>query len=321
MESLLAEVSRHGYSILFGIVFLEAVGFPVPAALALVIAGAASATGTLSPIPVALSALSAIILGDTLMFLMGRYTGWWLLGLLCRLSLNPESCVLRSADSFYRRGRTLLIFAKFVPGINTMAPPMAGSMNMRLGQFLRLDLTGTVLYAGSFLVNGFLFSGALETVTKGYQAITRVVSWVLIAAAVGYVAGQVWLWRKARVLRSVPFVSPAEAARALSSDAAVIYDVRSHGYYDSKAMRIQGSSRLDPNALNQFQDGFPASKQIYLYCTCVREATSARVANALLEKGVRSTVIKGGLRAWKKAGLPLEPIPAEEMTAMPVFDS
>ena len=86
--------------------------------------------GQLEPLTL-LTALASILTGDTLMFLMGRYTGWWLLGLLCRLSLNPEACILRSADSFYKRGRALLIFAKFVPGINTIAPPMAGSMNMR----------------------------------------------------------------------------------------------------------------------------------------------------------------------------------------------
>ena len=83
-----------------------------------------------------------ITISDTLMFLMGRYTGWWLLGILCRVSLNPESCILRSADSFYRRGRALLVMAKFIPGINTMAPPLAGCMNMRFTQFLRLDLAG-----------------------------------------------------------------------------------------------------------------------------------------------------------------------------------
>src|SRR3954454_8995210 len=148
MESWLSGLAHHGYSILFAAVFLEAIGIPVPAALAMLIAGAAAASGALSLGMVAAITLSALILGDTIMFLLGRYTGWWLLSLLCRLSLNPESCILRSADSFYKRGRMLLVIAKFVPGINTMAPPLAGSMNMRLWQFLRLDSAGAVLYAG-----------------------------------------------------------------------------------------------------------------------------------------------------------------------------
>src|SRR5581483_12432854 len=110
MESLLAGISQHGYAVLFGAVFLESIGVPVPAALALLIAGGASAGGALH-VGLALSfALAAMVFGDTLMFFLGRYTGWWLLSFLCRLSLNPESCILRSADSFYRRGRVLLIF-------------------------------------------------------------------------------------------------------------------------------------------------------------------------------------------------------------------
>jgi len=320
MESLLAGLSQHGYTILFAIVFLESVGLPVPAALALLIAGGASARGSLQLPLAAGSALMAFVVGDTLMFLMGRYTGWWMLGLLCRLSLNPESCILRSADSFYRRGRIVLLFAKFVPGINTMAPPLAGSMNMRFGQFLGLDFTGASLYIAAYLSVGFLFSGALGTITKNYEIFGRVVTWVLITAVVIYLGLQARMWIKARGLRSIPLISATDAAKALSSDDAVIYDVRSHGYYDQKAARVRGSKRLEPNALHRLEDNITTEKPVYLYCTCVREATSARVAQGLLEKGVRVAVIKGGLRAWKRAGLPLEPVPPEEMTKLPLFD-
>jgi membrane protein DedA with SNARE-associated domain/rhodanese-related sulfurtransferase len=321
MESWLSGLSQHGYSILFAAVFLEAIGIPVPAALALLIAGAAAARGSLHPGLTAATALSAMMAGDTILFLLGRYTGWWLLSLLCRLSLNPESCILRSADSFYKRGRMLLVVAKFVPGINTMAPPMAGSMNMRLFQFLRLDLAGAMLYAGAYLAAGWIFSGALAPMTRGYRMFGRALGWVVIAALAVYVAFVIRAWIKARGVRSVPFASPADVARALSTDSALIYDVRSHGYYDSKATRITGSTRLDPNALHQPIAQIPAGRQVYLYCTCVREASSARVARLLLEKGVHSAVIKGGLRAWKKAGLPIERVPPDEIAALPGFNT
>ena len=321
MESLLSGLSEHGYSILFAIVFLEAIGLPVPAALGLLIAGGASARGSLQLSLVTASSLSAMVLGDTLMFLMGRYTGWWLLGQLCRLSLNPESCILRSADLFYRRGRSVLIFAKFVPGINTMAPPLAGSMNMRFGQFIGLDFIGAVLYAGAYLLAGFLFSDALGTITKNYRTFSNAMTSVLIAVVAGYVVFKVWLWIKGRGLRAIPVVSPEDAATAFSGDSAVIYDVRSHGYYDRKATRVKGSRRLEPNALDQSELNFPVDKFVYLYCTCIDDATSARVAQHLLGKGVRTAVIKGGLRAWKKAGLPMEPVPLEEMTELPLFHS
>jgi membrane protein DedA with SNARE-associated domain/rhodanese-related sulfurtransferase len=316
-------LAQHGYSILIVIIFLETVGFPVPAALALLIAGGAAARGDLQ-VPSALgSALLAMLAGDTLMFLLGRYTGWWLLGILCRVSLNPETCILRSADSFYRRGKKLLVIAKFIPGINTMAPPLAGSMNMRLPTFLRLDLTGAVIYIGSYFGVGFVFSGALDAVTRGYHAVGRILGWGLIALIVVYLMSMAWWWIKARSLAAVPLANPTDAAREMKAGAHV-YDVRSHGYFDVKATRIQGSRRLDPNALHQPNAALPNQRRIFVYCTCVRQATSTRVARELQKmlegQDVHVSVIRGGLRAWARAGLPVEAVPREEMQALPLFE-
>jgi membrane protein DedA with SNARE-associated domain/rhodanese-related sulfurtransferase len=321
MESWIARIAQHGYLILFAVAFLETFGLPIPAALALLVAGAACARGLLNPWLAVGGAIASIAAGDTLMFLLGRHTGWWLLSLLCRLSFNPESCILRSADAFYRRGRTLLVFAKFIPGINTMAPPLAGSMNMRYAQFARLDAAGAALYAGGYFTVGFLFSDALESLTRGYETFGQILAWIVAAAVALYLGTRIWAWRKARELRQAPFVEPAEAARELSAGKAVVYDVRSHGYYEPKAMRIEGSRRLDPNALNQVKFDFPLDKQVFVYCTCAREATSAQVAHILRQKGVLISVIKGGLHAWKKAGLPLEAIPAAEVAFLPAFDT
>jgi membrane protein DedA with SNARE-associated domain/rhodanese-related sulfurtransferase len=318
MESWISNLAAHGYAILFTVVFLEAVGFPVPAALALLIAGGASATGSLQGAYVVLGAVAAMLAGDTLMFLVGRYTGWWLLGILCRISLNPESCILRSADSFYRRGRKLLIIAKFIPGINTMAPPLAGCMNMRLVQFIRLDLAGAALYIVAYFAVGFAFSGALQAITKGYRTFGRAVGWAVIALVAGYVALQLWRWIKERRLRPLSFAFPSEAAHAVKAGA-WIYDVRSHGYLDRKAMRITGSRRLDPHTLHQANEEFPAGQRVFVYCTCVREATSARVARELEQNGIRVAVIKGGLQAWKREGLPIEAVPPEEIAVLPAF--
>ena len=323
MGSWNSVLAQHGYSILIATVLLEAVGFPVPAALVLLIAGGAAARGLLQ-VPNALgAALFAMLAADTLMFLLGRFTGWWLLGILCRISLNPESCILRSADTFYRRGRTLLVIAKFIPGINTMAPPLAGSMNMRLASFLRLDLAGAALYVGSYFGVGFVFSDALDTVTRGYDAAGRIVGWILVALIVGYLMFRAWLWIRGRALSAVPFTNPTEAAREISAGAHV-YDVRSHGYFDAKATRIRGSRRLDPHSLHQPGVELPDAGSVYVYCTCVRQATSTRVARELQimlqGKGVRVTVIKGGLRAWAKAGLALEDVPRGEMAALPIFE-
>jgi rhodanese-related sulfurtransferase len=237
---------------------------------------------------------------------------------LCRLSLNPESCILRSADSFYRRGKILLVIAKFIPGINTMAPPLAGSMNMRFLPFFKLDVVGAALFVGAYFALGFAFSEVLEVITQGFHKFGQMMGTVVIALVIAYVAFVTGLWVRTRTQRTVPFVSPADAARDLATGAA-IYDVRSHGYLAANAMRIRGSRRLDPNALHQEMPQVHTEWPVYVYCTCVREATSVRVAQELDKKGVRVAVIKGGLRGWKKAGLPLEGVPSEELAAFPSF--
>jgi membrane protein DedA with SNARE-associated domain/rhodanese-related sulfurtransferase len=322
MDTWTSAIAQHGYVILSALVFLNELGLPVPAAIALLVAGAVAAHSVLQPQYLLGAAVLAMLAGDTLMFLLGRFTGWWLLGALCRLSLNPESCILRSADSFYRHGSQLLVFAKFVPGINTMAPPLAGSMNMPLAKFLVLDLTGSALYVGSYFAVGFVFSDALGAVLHGYQAAGRILGGIVIALIACYLLFQLWLWLKERALPAVRLADPAEAARESQAGAA-IYDVRSHGYFDPKATRIRGSRRLDPHALNQSGTQLPDEPAVYLYCTCARQATSARVARELQAtlkgKGVRIAVIRGGLRAWTKAGLPVEAVPATDMAALPLF--
>ncbi len=322
MDTLISLLAQYGLAILCAAVFLETIGFPIPAAIALLLAGGASADGTLHGPTVLAAALASMLAGDTLMFLMGRYTGWWMLSVLCRLSLNPEACILRSADSFYKRGRALLIFAKFIPGINTMAPPLAGSMNMRFGQFVVRDALGAALYIGAYWTIGFVFAGAITSIIGGMRAFGVVIEWLLIAGVAAYLGYLGWAWIKAGALRTIPRTRPADVARAVAERGAAIYDVRSHGYYDDKAVRIKGSIRIEPNALHQDagQSEIPGDRPVYLYCTCIREATSARVAKELIDRGILAAVIEGGLRGWKSAGLPVEPVPSEEVTPLPVFE-
>jgi membrane protein DedA with SNARE-associated domain/rhodanese-related sulfurtransferase len=318
MESLLSGISHHGYSMLFAAVFLESIGFPVPAALALLLAGGACVHGSLQGSYALGGSVLAMVSGDALMFLMGRYTGWFFLGLLCRISLNPESCILSSADSFYRRGRALLVVSKFIPGINTMAPPLAGSMNMRPLQFFGLDLAGAALYISLFFGVGFLFSDLIGAITRGYQSFGQITGWAVVVLIAGYVGFVAWRWIKARGLPTVPSATPDEVAHGMTLGARV-YDVRSHGYFDAKATRIRGSLRLDPNTLTGFEEESPDGPMVYIYCTCAREVTSVRVARELQSMGIRVAVLNGGLRAWKRARVPVEEVPMEEMTALPSF--
>jgi len=263
MNDLLALIVHHGYVFIFLIVLAEALGFPVPAALALVTAGAAVASGAMRAPAAALIVVTAMLMGDSLLYFLGSRMGWRLLGFLCRVSVDPETCVLRSAESFYKRGRATLVFAKFIPGINSMAPPLAGSMKMPFAQFLGLDFLGAIAYASAYGGIGFVFRDFVATIARGFRAAGHVV-------AMAFIAYRFSLYWKHRVYRIVPRIQVAELAAKLQTQYSVnvlLADVRSHGYYDSGAARIRGSIRLEPNNLSEEIKTLPRDKDIYLYCT------------------------------------------------------
>jgi membrane protein DedA with SNARE-associated domain len=267
---LLSLIGRHGIALLALICFLEADGLPLPAALALLSAGALAAYHRLH-LPVAIiAAVAAIVAGDIMMFMLGKVTGWALLGALCRLSANPETCILRSAESFYRRGKVTLLFAKFVPGINTMAPPLAGSMKMPPMQFLQYDLTGAVFYVLAYVSVGYVFSDFFKAITRGISSAAHALEFVLALAAIAYVVYRIVMFFKFRALNLAPRVPVEEVARRLTSPDVVniiLADVRSHGYYDPGAVRVVGSVRIEPNNLIEEVKRIPKDKDIYVYCT------------------------------------------------------
>jgi len=268
--NLLTLMARHGYALTFGLLLAEAMGLPFPAAIALVAAGAAVAAHALWGPYVLLAAIVALLLGDTAEFWLGRYMGWALLGFLCRVSINPETCILRSAESFYKRGKITLVIAKFIPGVNTMAAPLAGSMKMRFSQFVRLDLAGALLYSLTYLLVGYLSRDFLAAILRGFHAAGRAMEAVVVAALLAYAIYRVVQYRKNKTYGVVPRIQVEELARRLASDDAgrvQIVDVRSHGYYDSGAARIRNSIRIEPNNLEEELKNLPKDKDIYLYCT------------------------------------------------------
>jgi membrane protein DedA with SNARE-associated domain len=270
MNDLLSMMARHGYALTFFALFAESIGLPFPASIALIAAGAAIPSHTLSGPGILLAAILALMLGDTAQFWLGRYSGWALLGFLCRLSMNPETCILRSAESFYKRGKVTLVIAKFIPGINTMAAPLAGSMKMRFGQFLRLDLAGSALYVTTYLFVGYLCRDVLAATFKSFHLAGRAMEAVLLALLVIYAAYRILQFCKYRKYDVVPRIQVQELAARLKEqgpDQVVIVDVRSHGYYDIGAERIYGSIRIEPNNLDEEIKILPKDMDFYLYCT------------------------------------------------------
>src|SRR5277367_6877103 len=322
MNDLLALIVRHGYAVVSLVVFAEAIGVPVPGAVALVAGGAAAASGRLSAPVVVLFAVVAMLIADTMLYLLGKHTGWTILKFLCRVSIDPENCVLKSAESFYKRGRETLLIAKFIPGVSSMAAPLAGSMKMPYLQFLGLDFLGACLYALAYGAVGYIFRDFVGKIVDGFRAAGHAVEIVVVAGVIAFIAYRAAFYWRHRKDRMVPRVHVAEVAAKLQTQGAekiMLADVRSHGYYAAGAMRIRGSIRIEPNNLSTEIKKFPRDKDMYLYCTCRSEATSASVAHLLREQGFKAFVIVGGLAAWRKAGEPLEAVPEADLVHLPTF--
>jgi hypothetical protein len=196
--------------------------------------------------------------------------GWALLGFLCRVSINPETCILRSAESFYKRGKITLVVAKFIPGVNTMAAPLAGSMKMRFSQFLRLDFAGALVYSSTYLLVGYVSRDFLAALLRGFHAAGLAMEVVVLAALAVYGIYRIVQYRKNKAYSIVPRVQVEELARRLASqdgNRVLIVDVRSHGYYDSGSSRIKNSIRIEPNNIEEEIKNLPKDRDIYLYCT------------------------------------------------------
>jgi membrane protein DedA with SNARE-associated domain len=164
MEDALQILLQHGYWVVFGASLLEQMGAPVPAMPILLAVGAMSRSGHFSLTLAIPAAVAGSLAADLAWYTMGRYHGHFFLGLICRLSAAPGSCVQRSKDLFGRHGSPILLVSKFVPGFSATAIPLAGAERMGLMRFLLFDGVGAVLWAGGYMSVGYLFSSQLERV-------------------------------------------------------------------------------------------------------------------------------------------------------------
>ena len=300
----------------------------MPTVLSLILAGAAAHHGSLNWSVLLLIAAASQLSGAFLLYLAGRKSGWWLLAKLCRVSMDPETCIFRSADFFYKRGARTLLFARFVPGLASMAPPLAGSLNMPTGRYLRFDAVGVLVYVTAWTSVGYFLSPFIRAITDTLAIFGHVVLGLVVAVALGYFATWVFTRVRDHRFRHVERVSADELIARLEnpdpSRPIVIADVRSHGYYDPGMQRIKNSIRVEPNRLlielDALRETLATECDIYVYCSCLRDATSVRIAHTLAEHGHKARVVEGGLRSWLKIGAPTEPVPDNEMHHLPRFE-
>src|ERR1700680_335680 len=188
MHSALEFLLHHGYAVLLVWVFAEQIGLPVPSLPILLAAGALAGSGQFNFAGSIFLSVFACLTADTVWYGLGRVRGIKVLQLLCKISLEPDSCVRRTEGLFAKQGARSLLLAKFVPGLGTVASPLAGIFHMRPWRFFLFDAVGSLLWAGSFLGLGYVFSGQIERVAEHLAALGGWLLILLLGALAAYIA-------------------------------------------------------------------------------------------------------------------------------------
>ena len=268
MQSLIDLLIRHGYSVVFGWVLAEQIGLPLPAEPFLLASGGVAGTGRLSLPLILLAASAASLIADTMWYWLGRLAGMRVIGWLCRITLEPDSCVRRTERAFAGRGARALVIAKFIPGLNTAAPPLAGVLRMPLSQFIGYSTVGAVVWASAWVGLGFAFSSQLEQAAAYAARLGDGLVVLVVAAVVGYIA---WKYvARQRFLRRIRIarITPEDLKAQLDSGAAtLVVDVRDRLDFDQEPFIIPGALHLQTEELEARHGEIPRDRDIILYCT------------------------------------------------------
>jgi membrane protein DedA with SNARE-associated domain/rhodanese-related sulfurtransferase len=291
---------------------VEQLGIPVPSVPLLLTAGTLSATGRVHHLPALLSVLAACVISDSLWFMMGRRYGNSVLKLLCRLSFEASTCVSKTEGYFTRRGPATLLFSKFIPGLSTVAPPIAGQIGMPYLRFMLWDLAGSLIWAEAFLLPGRFFGDVAQKSAPFFHWLGHFAFAIFILMVLGVMAYRFLKTRKflqqVRELRLDPeeLKEMMDQAEALGNKPPFVVDLRHPLDYKPDPRVIPGSLRIGPNEIRQHSEIIPRDRDVVLYCTCPSEETSARLALQLHKLGVyRVRPLRGGFEGWKNAGYPL----------------
>ena len=268
LKETLQFVVDHGYAVLFAWVFAEQLGLPIPSLPILLAAGALAGAGQISLGSAIMLAVVASLIADVLWYEIGRHHGGRILGLLCRIALEPESCVRRTENVFQKYGSRSLLIAKFVPGLNTAATTMAGMTGMGRLRFILFDALGALLWAGSAAYVGYLFSGQLERLAL-YLARTGDVAVVLLMLLLaGYILRKYLARRSFQRQLWMDRITPEELKGKLDIGATVaIVDLRHPLDFLPYPQVLPGAIRLSPEQIDQRQTEIPRDREVVLYCT------------------------------------------------------
>lgn len=258
----------HPYALLFGIVLAEQLGIPLPSVPVLLAAGALAGLGRIDAGHALALAVLATVTADLVWFEAGRRRGNRVLKFVCRVSLEPDSCVRRTEDVFGRYGPRSLLFVKFVPGLALMAVTLAGAFKLSRRRFLLFDVPGAALWAGTYLTLGYVFSEQLE---RAVQAVRRL-GFTVVGLALILVA--LWLaWKyfqRERFIRELRMdrITPEDLRRKLDAGEPIaIVDLRHPLDFEADPRTLPGALRFEAAELAQRHQEIPRDRDVVLYCT------------------------------------------------------
>jgi membrane protein DedA with SNARE-associated domain len=260
-----AYLIHHGYVVLFVWVAVEQLALPVPSEPVLLAAGVLAGAGLLR-LPSAIAVgVAASLLSDVIWYEVGRARGSQVMRLLCRISLEPDSCVRRSEDMFARYGGWSLLIAKFVPGLNTVAQPLAGVLRMRRSRFLLVDALGALLWIGTYTGLGYLFSDQVERLAAYGRSLGAWLFGLVFGGLALYIAGK--YVRRRRFIRALRIarITPAELKRQIDAGRALmIVDLRHALDFEADAVVIPGAVHLNPEELERHSPELPRDRDVIL---------------------------------------------------------
>ena len=308
MDDVTQFLIRHGGLVLFAVVLAEQVGLPIPAVPVLLAAGALAGAGKMNLALAVVLGVTACLLGDLLWYYLGRRRGAQVLTVLCRISLEPDSCVRRTEDFFARHGTRSPVLAKFIPGLSTVTPALAGLFGVSVERFLLYNGLGALLWTAAFIVPGYLFSNQLERVAAEAARLGSSLV-VLVAGAVALYIGYKYthrqlLLRELRIAR----ITPDELKRMLDDGhEPVIVDLRRLLDRQASPYSIPGALWMAVEDLEHRHHEIPRDRDVILFCACPNEVTAARMALLLKRNGImRVRPLAGGVEAWRTRNFPVE---------------
>ena len=268
VNEFLATVVAHGEILLFFYVLADQLGVPVPAAPVLIAAGGLAAAGRLNLAGVVSLSVLATLIADLAWYAAGRVRGARVLGALCRISLEPDSCVRQTENAFLRYGLRFLLFAKFVPGLGTVGPPLAGAAGVGVVRFSLYSASGASLWIGAWMALGYGAGEAVERVVARAGQLGLAVAVTLTVIIIGYVVGK--FIQRRRFLRSLRIarISPEELGRQLAAgDKPLIVDLRSAVDVGLTPYALPGAIRLAVEDLEQGRVALPRERDVVVYCS------------------------------------------------------